>query len=233
MFIDWAALIKIIGIDIMLGADNAIVIALACAALAPDMRKKAVLWGTAGAVGLRAVLLAAASLLLEVPYLKIVAGAYLLYVGYKLLKDNGEDHDSSIPAHDRMMSAIKTIIVADFMMSLDNVLAVASAATSAGQHSTLYAIGGIVFSIPIIVFFAQGIIKAMEKFPIIIWAGAGLLGWVGAEMVISDVLIHDWLVSNDAFTDMTHIAYKAVGFVAVIFAVMATKHFDKLKLARA
>lgn len=224
--LDWAAIIKIVGIDIMLGVDNAIVIALACSALPKEVRGKAILWGTAGAVGLRAVLLVFAGFLMGIPYVKLVAGAYLLFLGYKLLTENDGEHN--IPAADRMLTAIKTIIVADFMMSLDNVMAVTAAADSAGAHSTLYAIAGIVLSIPIIVFGASGLTGLMKKFPVIVWMGAGLLGWVGAEMIISDPLLHGYLTSvESSLGEQTHLVHKVAGFVAVIFAVYAEGHLKK------
>lgn len=224
--LDWAAIIKIIGIDIMLGVDNAIVIALACAALPPEVRGRAVFWGTFGAVALRAILLVFAGFLMGVPYVKIVAGAYLLYLGYKLMTENDGTHD--VPAADRVSTAVKTIIVADFMMSLDNVLAVTAAAESAGAHSTLYAIAGIVFTIPIIVFGARGLMGLMKKFPIIVWLGAGLLGWVGAEMIITDPFLKGYLGTvQSAFGDYTQLAHKLVGFVSVVFAVYASRHLKR------
>ena len=224
--IDWAAVLKIIGIDIMLGVDNAIVIALACAALPKEVRGRAVFWGTAGAVGLRAILLVFAGMLMGVPYIKLIAGAYLLYLGYKLLTENDGEHNVA-PA-DRVMTAVKTIIVADFMMSLDNVLAVTAAAESAGAHSTIYAIAGIILSIPIIVFGANGLMGLMKKYPVIVWLGAGLLGWVGAEMVISDPLLKGYLdAAHGTLGDYTHLAHKLAGFIAVIFAVYAEGHIKK------
>lgn len=224
--IDWTALIKIVGIDIMLGGDNAIVIALACASLAPEVRNKAIFWGTAGAVALRAVLLLFAGMLLGVSYVKFFAGAYLLYVGYKLLAES--DDDESVDSPDRLWAAIKTIIIADFMMSLDNVMAVAGAAQSAGEHSNIYAVGGIILSIPIIIFFSQGIMKMMDRFPVIVWIGAGLLGWVGAEMMITDPALEGYLTRvHMTVGEYTHLSYKLAGFVAVVFAVIAARHINK------
>lgn len=224
--LDWAAIIKIIGIDIMLGGDNAIVIALACAALAPEVRNKAIFLGTLGAVVLRAVLLVFAGALMGIAYIKLIAGAYLLYIGYKLLKESDDDEDVASP--DRLWAAIKTIIVADFMMSLDNVMAVAGAAQSAGEHSNTYAIAGIVLSIPIIVFFSQGIMKMMDRFPVIVWFGAGLLGWVGAEMMITDPALVSYMETMHHYIgDYDHIVHKVAGFVAVVFSVLAARHINK------
>lgn len=228
--IDWAAVLKIVGIDIMLGVDNAVVIALACASLPAAMRTKAVILGTAGAVLLRAILLVFASYLMDITAVKLIAGAYLLWIGYALLSENDDEHEVESSHH--IWGAIKTIIVADFMMSLDNVLAVAAAAQSAGAHSSVYAIAGIILSIPIIVFGAQGIMKLMDKFPVIIWVGAGLLGWVGAEMMISDPLLADYLERVHHVTgDWTHLAYKVAGFSAVVFAVLAMRHMPKRSAA--
>ena len=172
--LDFAAIIKIIGIDIMLGVDNAVVIALACAALPLHLRTKAIIYGTAGAVILRAVLLAAAGLLMGLTWVKLIAGVYLLFIGYKLLMSS--DSEEHVKGSSHIWGAVQTILIADFMMSLDNVLAVAGAAQSTGAHSTAYAIAGILFSIPVIVAGATGIMSLMDRFPVIIWAGAGLLG---------------------------------------------------------
>lgn len=220
--LDWGAILKIIGIDIMLGVDNAIVIALACAALPKEVRGKAVFWGTFGAVALRAILLVFAGFLMGIPYVKVVAGAYLVYLGYKLLVENDGSHD--VPAADRVFTAVKTIIVADFMMSLDNVLAVTAAASTAGAHSTMYAIAGIILTIPIIVFGAQGLMGVMQKYPVIVWIGAGLLGWVGAEMIITDGLIAPVINNlNGIAGQYTHLCFKAAGFLSVIAAVNVHK----------
>ncbi|KVP75389.1 hypothetical protein WJ97_13315 [Burkholderia ubonensis] len=224
--LDWGAIAKIVGVDIMLGVDNAIVIALACAALPKEVRGKAILWGTAGAIGLRAILLAFAGFIMGVPYVKLLAGAYLLYLGFKLMTSDEGEHN--VPAADRMLTAVKTIIVADFMMSLDNVLAVAAAATSAGEHSTLYAIAGIVLSIPVIVFGANALTGLMNKFPVIVWLGAGLLGWVGAEMIVSDPLLAARVDNLHGIAgDYTHLCFKAAGFLAVIAAVNVSKLMKK------
>lgn len=209
--IDFPALLKIIGIDIMLGVDNAIVIALACSAIHnPAMRARAVLIGTAGAVLLRGALLGLAGLLLALPFLKIAAGAYLVYIGYKLLTDSDDGHH--VEPAEQVVQAVKTIIIADFMMSLDNVLGVAAAAQSTGQHATAYAIAGIALSIPIIIYGATYIMRWMDRFPVIVWLGAGLLGWVGAEMIVSD----------PALGIAEHLPYALAGASAVIGAAMYT-----------
>ncbi|HDR9103737.1 YjbE family putative metal transport protein [Paraburkholderia sp. A2RO-4L] len=226
--IDWGAFFKIVMLDVMLGVDNAVVIALACAALPAALRMRAMLLGTAGAVGLRAALLAVANYLMDLPYLKIVAGVYLLYIGYKLLVESGGD-DPEVKQHDKVLSAVWTIVVADLMMSLDNVLAVAAAAHGAGAHSTLYAIAGVALSIPVIVFGASLLTGLMDRFPAIVWLGGGLLGWVGIEMAVSDHFIAKYI-------DLEHVQYlgfnlpiaPALGFVMVVYlAAMARRSHRK------
>lgn len=217
--LDYAAIFKIIMIDLLLGIDNAIVIALACAGLAASVRPKAIMLGTAGAVALRAILLVFATFLMGVPYLKLVAGAYLVYIGYKLLTQHEEDPE--VAQKTTIFGAVWTIIVADFMLSLDNVMAVAGAATSAGEHSTLYAIAGIVISIPIIIYGAKYLAGAMDRFPVIIWIGAAMLGVVGAEMIVSDAHFVEYV------GEVNHWVAKAVGAGVVVAAAYASKKLFK------
>lgn len=217
--IEWAAIFKIVMIDLLLGIDNAIVIALACAGLAVSVRGKAILLGTAGAVLLRAVLLVFATFLMGVPYLKIFAGAYLVFIGYKLLTAHEESHE--VEQKSTIWGAVWTIIVADFMLSLDNVMAVAGAATSAGEHSTIYAIAGIVFSIPIIIYGAKYLATLMDRFPIIIWIGAAMLGVVGAEMIVSDAHFIQYI------GDVNHWIAKGIGATLVVVAAFIAKKISK------
>jgi YjbE family integral membrane protein len=182
----WVAVGQIILIDILLGGDNAVVIALACRNLPPKQRAAGILWGTAGAIGLRVVLILFALVLLSVPYLKIVGGALLLWIGVKLLLPHDDGH-GEINASDRLWGAVRTIIVADLVMSLDNVIAIAGAAESAGgDHKVPLVIFGLVVSIPIIVWGSQLVLKLMDKYPIIITAGGMLLGWIAGAMAITD-----------------------------------------------
>jgi YjbE family integral membrane protein len=215
---DFAAIFKIFMIDLLLGLDNAIVIALACATLAVSVRGKAILLGTAGAIALRAVLLVFATFLLGVPFLKLVAGAYLVYIGYSLLTATEEDPD--VPAKDTIWGAVWTIIVADFMLSLDNVMGVAGAA-SGTEHSTIYAIAGVVMSIPVIVYGAKYLTGWMDKFPIIIWIGAAMLGVVGAEMLVTDHMFVQYV------GEVNHIVAKVVGGSLVVAAAFIAKRFAK------
>ena len=191
--LNWLAVGQIILVDILLGGDNAIVIALACRNLPPKMRTKGILWGTAGAVMLRIGLIAFAVTLLQMPYLKLVGGLLLFWIGIRLLADNDDTH-KEIPASDRLLAAIKTIIIADLVMSLDNVVAVAGTAEHAGgAHQLALVIFGISISIPIIVWGSTIVLKLMERFPVIVTLGAALLGYLAGAMIFSDAGLAPWI----------------------------------------
>ncbi len=181
----WVAVGQIILIDILLGGDNAVVIALACRRLPPGQRMKGIIWGTAGAIGLRVILIFFALTLLAIPYLKIVGALLLVWIGVKLLAPDDEGH-GDIQASDRLWAAVKTIIVADLVMSVDNVIAIAGAAQGAGEHQMVLVIFGLLVSIPIIVWGSQLVIKLMDRFPWIIVAGGMLLGWIAGTMAVTD-----------------------------------------------
>ena len=189
----WIAVGQIIMIDILLGGDNAVVIALACRKLSREHRTKGILWGTAGAIALRVILIFFALTLLAIPYLKLVGAALLVWIGIKLLAPDDDDH-GDIQASDKLLSAIKTIIVADLVMSIDNVIAIAGAAESAGgDHKMPLVIFGLLVSIPIIVWGSQLVIKLMDRFPIIITLGGMLLGWIAGTMAVTDPAVKDHL----------------------------------------
>jgi YjbE family integral membrane protein len=176
----WTALGQIIGVNIILSGDNAVVIALAARSLPAKQQKQAVLWGAGAAVVLRIVLTIFAVALLTLPWLKIIGSLLLFWIGIKLLIP--EDDDDDIQASDQLLAAIKTILIADLVMSLDNVIAVAAAA--GGSYILL--ILGLAISIPLVIFGATMLIKLMERFPVIITIGAGLIGWVAGEMLVAD-----------------------------------------------
>ncbi|MBU4518248.1 MAG: TerC family protein [Gammaproteobacteria bacterium] len=186
----WVALGQIIIIDILLGGDNAVVIALACRKLPPAQRTKGILWGTAGAIVLRVILIAFAMTLLNVPFLKLVGAVLLVWIGVKLIAPD-EDGHGDIQGSDKLFAAIKTIIVADLVMSVDNVIAIAGAAQNAGEHSMLLVVLGLLISIPIIVWGSTLVIKLMARFPSIIVAGGMLLGWIAGGMLVSDPALAD------------------------------------------
>ena len=182
----WIGLLKIIGVNIILSGDNAVVIALAARSLPPQQQKKAVFWGAGAAVVLRIILTVFAAALLALPWLKLVGSLLLFWIGIKLLIP--EDGDDEIQASDQLITAIKTILIADLVMSLDNVIAVAAAA---GGHMGLLIIG-LAISIPLVIFGATLLIKLMERFPVIITLGAGLIGWVAGEMLVADSALKGW-----------------------------------------
>lgn len=187
----WAGLLQIIAIDLVLSGDNAVVIALACRRLQPEQRKIGIFWGVAGAVSLRVVLTAFAASLLGYPWLKLIGGLLLLWIGVKLLLPDGEGEHEINPATS-VAGAVKTIIVADFVMSVDNVIGVAVAA---GDSLVLLGIG-LAVSIPVIVWSSQVIMKSMERFPVIVTLGAGLLGWVAGGMIVGDPLLRVWMMAQ-------------------------------------
>lgn len=177
----WLAVLQIIAIDILLGGDNAVVIALACRKLPDAQRRQGIFWGVAGAIFLRVVLIFFALQLLDIPWLKIVGALLLVWIGVKLLQPEAEGH-GDVAAATSLAGAIKTIIVADAVMSLDNVIAVAAAA-----HGSMLLVGfGILVSIPIVVWGSQLVLRLMDRYPVVITGGGALLGWIGGGMVLGD-----------------------------------------------
>lgn len=195
----WIAVGQIIMIDILLGGDNAVVIALACRQLPPNLRTKGIIWGTAGAIGLRVVLIFFALALLAIPYLKLVGAVLLVWIGVKLLVPEAEDGHGDIQASDKLWAAVKTVIIADLVMSVDNVIAIAGAAESAGgDHKMPLVIFGLLVSIPIIVWGSQLVIKLMNRFPAIITLGGMLLGWIAGTMAVTDPAVLPFVPTTPA-----------------------------------
>jgi YjbE family integral membrane protein len=177
----WIAVLQIIAIDILLGGDNAVVIALACRKLPEAQRNKGIFWGVVGAIVLRVALIFFALQLLAIPWLKIVGAVLLIWIGVKLLQPEDDGH-GDITAADTLFAAIKTIIVADAVMSLDNVIGVAGAA-----HGDIrLVVFGILFSIPIVVWGSKLVLNLMDRYPHVITAGGALLGWIAGGMMVSD-----------------------------------------------
>ncbi|SCK62001.1 integral membrane protein, YjbE family [Variovorax sp. HW608] len=217
----WVAVGQIIMIDILLGGDNAVVIALACRRLPPAQRTKGIIWGTAGAIVLRVVLIFFALTLLAIPFLKLAGALLLVWIGVKLLVPEDEDAHGNIAASDKLWAAVKTVIVADLVMSVDNVIAIAGAAEGAGEgHQMTLVIFGLVVSIPIIVWGSQLVIKLMDRFPIIITLGGMLLGWIAGTMAVSDPAIAsptDWTwVPKLPQGDVVRYAAGVIGALAVL-----------------
>ena len=191
----WIPLLKIIWINIVLSGDNAVVIALAARSLPPRQQTLAVAWGSGAAVAMRIVFTLFAVALLQLPYLKLIGAVLLLWIGVQLLLP--EEGEANIDGHENMMAAIRTILVADLVMSLDNVIAVAAAA---GDSITLLVLG-LAISIPLVIFGSTLLMKVMERFPIIITVGGALLGFVAGEMAVSDPALRDWMSANFQMAD--------------------------------
>ncbi|MDB5872319.1 MAG: Integral rane protein [Ramlibacter sp.] len=203
----WIGLLKIIWINIILSGDNAVVIAMAARSLPPHQQTKAVFYGSGAAVVLRILLTVVAATLLALPYLQIVGGLLLLWIGVQLLGDE-EEQEGEAKEYGSLGAAIRTILIADLVMSLDNVIAVAAAA----KGSMLLLVLGLAISIPLVIFGSTLMIKLMERFPIIIVMGAGLIGWVGGETIVSDFVLKDFLAANS----WLHYAGAAAGAAFVI-----------------
>jgi YjbE family integral membrane protein len=187
----WIGLVKIVWINIILSGDNAVVIAMAARSLPPAQQTKAVLFGSGAAVVLRIVLTVVAAKLLALPWLQILGGALLLWIGVQLLSEE-EDGDDEEKQYGSMFAAVRTILLADLVMSLDNVIAVAAAA----QGSMVLLILGLAISIPLVIFGSTLMIKLMERFPVIVMLGAALIGWVGGETIVSDAVLRDALAAS-------------------------------------
>jgi len=186
LFDQWdfiAILLQIIVIDLLLGGDNAVVIAMACRKLPPHQRNKAIVIGTAGAIIARVVLLIVAVKLLDLPYLKLVGGVLLLWIGIKLVAN--EDEESDIKSGTSLWKTAMTIVVADVVMSLDNVLAVAAA----GKGNYVLVALGVVISIPIIIAGSKLVLAMINRFPFIIMLGGALIGWIAGSMFVTDPAI--------------------------------------------
>ena len=203
----WIGLLKIIWINIILSGDNAVVIALAARSLPPAQQQKAVLFGSGAAVVLRIALTVVAVQLLAMPYLQIVGGLLLLWIGTQLLSEDGEGEGEE-KQYTSLLSAVRTILVADLVMSLDNVIAVAAAA----KGSTLLLILGLAISIPLVIFGSTLMIRLMARFPVVVTLGAALIGWVGGETIVSDNVMAPLL----AHMHWLHIAGPITGAALVL-----------------
>ncbi len=203
----WIGLVKIIWINIILSGDNAVVIALAARSLPPEQQKKAVMIGSGAAVVLRIVLTVVAAKLLELSFLQIIGGALLLWIGYQLLTGD-EDGEGESKGKGGMMAAVRTILIADLVMSLDNVIAVAATA----QGNMVLLILGLAISIPLVIFGSTLMIKLMERFPVIVTLGAALIGWVGGETIVNDNIMHDYAIAHP----WLHYVAAAAGAILVV-----------------
>jgi len=214
------AVLQIIAIDIVLGGDNAIIIALACRNLPKNQKRAGILWGTAGAIILRVILVFFATALMEIQGLRLIGGVLLIWIGVKLLTEAGShDLDDKIDQSSNLLTAIRTIIIADFVMSLDNALAI----TAAAKGDIGLVIFGLLLSVPIIIGGSALILRLMERFPAIITLGGGLLGWLGGDLIVNDNILA--LVGFDSLAFNPKIA-AVVGavFVVALGKFIATKN---------
>ncbi len=204
----WVAALEIIVINILLSGDNAVVIALACRNLPPKQRKVGIFWGVVGAVVLRVILTFFAVQLLLLPYVQLVGAALLIWIGIKLVAED-EGDGPEIAASDRLISAVKTVIVADLVMSLDNVIGVAAAA----KGNLVLLVFGLVVSIPLVVIGAQLIMKLIERLPWLVVVGGGLLGYIAGEIATSDTAVKAWI---DDRAPSLHYVAPAAGVLIVV-----------------
>ncbi|MBU3613538.1 TerC family protein [Polynucleobacter sp. Latsch14-2] len=208
----WAALLSIIVANILLSGDNAVVIAMASRNLPASQQKKAIFLGSAAAIILRVLLTVTAVQLLTLPYLKIIGAVLLVYIGVQLLADSGDD--AEMDGHSNVWGAIRTILVADLVMSLDNVIAVAAAAQKGPEETRLVLlIIGLGLSIPLIIFGSTLLLKVMDRFPVIITLGAGLLGLLAGGMLVEDPAIRE---SIQGAMEDAHMIFEGIGVAIVI-----------------
>lgn len=206
----WIGIFKIIWIDVILSGDNAVVIALAARALPPEQQRKAILWGCGFAIALRVALTVVAAQLMQLPLLEILGGCLLLWIGVGLLQGEAPSTTSTHTPHRHagMFTAIRTILLADLVMCLDNVIAVAATA----QGNMVLLVLGLAISIPLVIFGSTLMIKLMERFPVIITLGAALIGWVGGETIVNDNLLHGYTLAHP----WLHYAAAAAGALLVV-----------------
>ena len=217
-----AALAKIMLINVVLSGDNAVVIALACRRLSPRHQRLAFLWGSLGVVVLMVALTACIVFLLKLPYLELVGSAMLIWIGVMLLVAEDEAEEGQVAQKSTLAAAIRTIIIADMIMSLDNVLAMAAAADG---HIWMLAVG-LVITVPVILFGSALLMKLMERYPIFILVGAALIGWVAGEMAVSDPAIKGWVDVNAA------ILHTLAPIACAVFVIGTGKWVERMQRRR-
>jgi YjbE family integral membrane protein len=214
----WVAVTEIILVNILLSGDNAVVIALACRNLSQRARRQGIFWGVLGAIVLRIVLTLFAMSLLVFPYLKLVGGALLVWIGIKLIAEE-DAGNREVKASDRLVTAVWTIIVADLVMSLDNVMAVAAAA----KGQVVLMAFGLIVSIPIVIIGAQVIMRLMGRYPVLVVLGGGLLGYIAGEMAVEDPVVHPWFTAKAPDLEVT-IPPAGFGIVAAAGTWLKRRH---------
>lgn len=204
----WVSLLQIIWIDIILSGDNAVVIALACRRLPPQQQRVAILAGTGAAIGLRVAMATVVTLLLEISYLKLIGSVLLLWIAIKLLAPQEEEGGEGGNIGN-LWQAVRTIVIADFVMSLDNVIGIAAAAKGSVLLLTL----GLMISIPLIIYSSTVILKFMGRYPWIITLGGALLGYIAGEMAVTDRAVTDWIATH---APVLHTIGPVLGIVFVV-----------------
>jgi YjbE family integral membrane protein len=211
----WLALVKVLTVNLILSGDNAVVIAMAARSLQGSQRRKAIIWGAAGAVILRLIFAAVISYLLEIPFLQVVGGLLLLWIAWKLVHDEAEEGEEKIEAGQSAWQAIRIIIVADAVMSLDNVIALVGAARIGGEVVPSLLVIGLATTIPLVIFGAALLTSLLDRFPILIYAGAALLVYIAVEMFFADKAVHHYL------EPVVHLEWIIALSAALIFAAIA------------
>lgn len=218
----FVALLQIIWVNILLSGDNAVVIALAARSLPADQQKKAIVIGSAAAIVMRIVLTLVAAQLLQLPWLKLIGALLLVYIGVSLLMPEGEEEGGGV-AKAGLLAAIRTILIADLVMSLDNVIAVAAAA----MGDTVLLVLGLAISIPLVIFGSTLLLKVIERFPLIVWAGAALLGWIAGELFVNDPALHP-----DAIETSMGLSHHGAEIAAGVVGALIVLAIGKVLLAR-
>ena len=221
----WLALGQIIWINIILSGDNAVVIALAARSLPPVQQKQAIIWGSAGAVILRILLTFIAAYLLQWPWVQLIGGLLLLYIGVQLLMEEDDGEGGGEVKTVNFVGAVRTILIADLVMSLDNVIAVALAAKIDGVLNYSLLVIGLAISIPMVIFGSQIMIKLMERFPVIITLGAALIGWVAGDAITHDPGLAQVFGDNPALKYGVKVACAV--FVIVVGKALARRSHTK------
>jgi len=212
------ALATIIWINILLSGDNAVAIALACRPLPPAQRRWGISLGSLGAIILRIIFATCVVYLLKVPYLKIIGGGLLLWIAVKLILPENSAEEGNGQASTTLFAAVRTVVIADAVMSLDNVIAIAAAA----RDSLLLLVIGLVVSMPLIIFGSTLVLKVLERFPVLVVAGGALLGWIAGEVVVTDPALIDWIGREASFLQEWYVARIAGAlFVVVVGLVLA------------
>lgn len=235
----WVAVGQIIWINILLSGDNAVVIALACRSLPPKQRFWGILLGAGAAVLLRIIFTVVIAQIMAIAFLKVVGGLLLLWIAVKLLVPSEEHGEESVKAGDTLMRAVWLVTVADIVMSLDNVIAIAAAAETAAMRvdlahaltiKTTLIVFGLATSVPLIIAGSALLMKVMEKYPILVWAGAALLGWVAGEIIVKDAAVVSYM--GQEFVDKLHLWAAGIGAIFVValgWLIRRAKHKGALE----